>query len=311
MTRAVDPQRLRTVHLVPLTALSADGRLNLDAQARHTAAMAAAGVRVFLPAAGTGEFHSLTADEILAIVRTTREAAAGALVFAPVGGPIGQALDVGGRALAAGADGLLFMPFQHPYLSDEGARDYYLAVLDRLAAPSMIYKTAPIPSNDVLCELASDPRVIAVKYAVNSLHEFRGAVRRGGACEWLCGSAERFAPYFMLAGASGYTSGAANLCPRISLAMHAAFAERRTDEGFRLQQLLLPIEEFRARDGDSYGISMLKHALACTGTPVGPPRPPQRQLTRGEQAQIEALLPPILEAEAALAAHQPDLSRTR
>ncbi|MEX2559610.1 MAG: hypothetical protein WD403_06825, partial [Pirellulales bacterium] len=70
-------------------------------------------------------------------------------------------------------------------------------------------------------------------------------------------------------------------------------------------------EEFRARDGDSYGISMLKHALACTGTPVGPPRPPQRQLTRGEQTQIEALLPPILEAEAALAGRQPDLSRTR
>jgi 4-hydroxy-tetrahydrodipicolinate synthase len=186
-------------------------------------------------------------------------------------------------------------------LSDEGARDYDLAALDRLGAPAMIYKAAPIPSNDLLCELAGDPRVLAVKYAVNSLHEFRSAVRRGGTCEWLCGSAERFAPYFMLAGASGYTSGAANLCPRISLAMHAAFAEGRTAEGFGLQQLLLSIEEFRARDGDSYGISMLKHALECSGTPVGPPRPPQRRLTRGEQTQIESLLPPILDAEAKLA----------
>src|SRR6266849_4071856 len=69
-----DRGRLRTVHLVPLTAYDAAGKLALDVQARHTARMYAAGMRVFLPAAGTSEYHSLSADEIVALVKVTREA---------------------------------------------------------------------------------------------------------------------------------------------------------------------------------------------------------------------------------------------
>lgn len=304
MSHRIDASKLRTVHLVPPTAFHPDGRLNLEAQTRHTARMAAAGMTVFLPAAGTGEFHSLSADEIVEVVRATRLAVGPeASVFVPVGGAIGHALDVGGRGLRAGADGLMFMPFSHPYLSDCGAQDYYRTVLDRLDAPSMIYKTAAIPSDDLLLELAGDPRIVGVKYAVNNLHEFRSVAHRGRAeCEWLCGSAERFAPYYILARAGGYTSGAANLCPRLSLAMHAAFAAGRAEEGFHLQEQILPIEEYRARNGESYGISLLKYGLTLAGSPFGPPRPPQRQLSRSEQAEIEALLRPILDAEHAMEA---------
>ena len=59
MSQAFEQRCLRTVHLVPLTAYGESGELNLDAQAEHTARMSAAGMRVFLPAAGTSEFHRL------------------------------------------------------------------------------------------------------------------------------------------------------------------------------------------------------------------------------------------------------------
>src|SRR6202035_3794318 len=72
-TVVYDKSKLRTVHLVPLTAYDASGKLALDVQARHTARMYAAGMRVFLPAAGTSEFHSLSADEIMALVKVTCE----------------------------------------------------------------------------------------------------------------------------------------------------------------------------------------------------------------------------------------------
>ncbi len=116
--------------------------------------------------------------------------------------------------------------------------------------------------------------------------------------EWLCGSAERFAPYYMLAGSTGYTTGAGNVCPHITLAMHAAFAAGEYAEGMRLQALLLPIEEYRARAGDSYNISMLKGAMKVLGQDFGTPRPPQRQLTPAEQAEIEAMIRPLLGIEA-------------
>lgn len=303
MAADFDSTRLRDVHLVPLTAYAPSGELDLDAQAEHLRGMAAAGMRVYLPAAGTSEFHSLMADEVAALVRVTREAAGpDATIFAPVGLQIGHALEVGRKSLDAGADGVMFMPFGHPYLSDPGISDYYRTVMDELGCPVMMYKKAALPSDALLLEFARDPQVVGIKYAENNMHQFRQTVLAdGGNTEWLCGSAERFAPFFMLAGAPGYTTGAGNLCPRVTLAMHEAFSAGEYTEGMRLQELILPIENFRARGGDSFNISMLKHGLKLKGLDFGPPRPPGRVLTAEEEGEIEAMLQPIFAAEAKLA----------
>ena len=303
MSPAFDPASLRTVHLVPLTAYDSAGRIDKELQSAHTARMASAGITCYLPAAGTSEFHSLSAEEIVEIVRITREAAGSeAVIFAPVGLQVGHAIEVAKRSLDQGATGIMFMPFSHPYMSNEGARDYYKAVLQAAPCPALVYKKAPVPSNALLLELADDPNVVGVKYAENNLHEFRRAVLDDSPSgkpriEWLCGSAERFAPYYMLAGSPGYTTGAGNVCPHITLAMHAAFTAGEYSEGMRLQKLLLPIEDYRARAGDSYNISMLKGAMKVLGQNFGPPRPPQRQLTPQEQTEIESLIRPPLAVE--------------
>ena len=192
----------------------------------------------------------------------------------------------------------MFMPFAHPYLCNSGARDYYRQVIDRVQSPTLIYKKSAIPGDDLLLELAGDPHVVGVKYAENNLHDFRRVVLEDrGRIEWLCGSAERFAPYYMLAGSTGYTTGAGNVCPHLTLAMHAALSSGEFSEGMRWQRMILPIEDYRARDGDSFNISMLKHALRRVGIDCGIPRAPQRQLSAHERAAIDDLLAPILAAE--------------
>jgi 4-hydroxy-tetrahydrodipicolinate synthase len=308
MKAGLDLERLRTVHLVPLTAFDSDGRLNLTVQADHIRRMYAAGIRVFMPGAGTSEFHSLSASEIVDVVRVTREASGpDALVFAPVGLQIGHAIEIGTRVREVGASGVMFMPFSHPYLSTAGVRDYYLEALERIQLPALIYKKSPFPSDALLLELATHPWVVGVKYAENNMQDFRRVVLAdmaansagGGSTriEWLCGSAERFAPYYMLAGATGFTTGAGNICPHLSLAMHAAFAAGEFMQGMELQQHILPIEDYRAREADSFNISMLKHALSVIGTDFGVPRPPQRQLSAKEKTEIEQIIQPVIRAE--------------
>jgi 4-hydroxy-tetrahydrodipicolinate synthase len=283
---------------VPLTAYDRQGRTNAALQAAHVADMAAAGVRVFLPGAGTSEFHNLTVDENLESVRLTREHAPEAVVFAAVGGPIGSAVAVAERAADAGADALLFMPLTHPYLSDTGVLDFVNEVLRYTTLPAVLYKNAPIPSDRLLLKLLDNPRIIGFKYAVNDLAAFQDTFDAAyGRGVWICGSAERFAPYYMLAGSPGYTTGAGNLCPRLTLAMHAALTCGDWSEGMRLQRLILPIEAYRSRDGGSYNISMLKYAMTRVGRDFGPPRPPQRQLTPEECREVDRLLEPILAAE--------------
>ena len=72
-------------------------------------------------------------------------------------------------------------------------------------------------------------------------------------------------------------------------------------EGMRLQNILLPIEDYRARAGDSYNVSMLKHAMHLIGFDFGQPRAPFRKLTAAEEREIDEMMEAILLAEAELA----------
>jgi 4-hydroxy-tetrahydrodipicolinate synthase len=303
MPSSLRPEQLRQVQLVPITGFDAQGRLNLEVMQENTQRLLAAGVKVFIPCAGSSEFHSLSADEIVAAVKMTRETVGdAAVVMAPVGLQVGHALDVSRRSLEAGADCVLVMPLSAPYLSDAGTRDYYHALLSDLDCPLLIYKKSDIPSDPLLLELAGHPGVIGVKYAVNDIDAFHRVVRDDeGRIDWFCGSAERYAPFFMLAGATGYTSGAGNICPHLTLAMFEACQSGDWAQAMRLQQIIRPIEDYRAKAGSSYNVSFLKYAARRVGLNFGPPRPPQRRLTAEEQREIDALLEPILEADRELA----------
>jgi 4-hydroxy-tetrahydrodipicolinate synthase len=82
--------------------------------------------------------------------------------------------------------------------------------------------------------------------------------------------------------------------------MHAALASGEWQEAMRLQRILLPIELYRGRSGNSYNISMLKYAMHLVGLDFGQPRAPFRQLTPTEEREIDAMMRPILAAEAEL-----------
>jgi 4-hydroxy-tetrahydrodipicolinate synthase len=305
MNKHFDRRRLDTVQLVPPTPFTPDGgRVVPEVLSDFVRSMVAVGIRVFLPAAGTGEFHSLTVEEALACIRATRNAAGPeCTVLAPVGLGVHHACAVAEGAQQAGADAILLMPPVHPYLCDAGFRDYYRAIAAAVPGmPMLCYKRGSVPSDRLLQELAKDDGLIGVKYAVNDVDALaRLALAAQGRLGLYCGTAERFAPFFHLAGATGYTSGAGCLAPRLTLALHAALARRDYPEAMRLLSIIRPIEEARGRDGDSFNITLVKYGLEMLGRPFGPPRPPQRQLDDREKSEFRAILEPILTAEAELA----------
>jgi 4-hydroxy-tetrahydrodipicolinate synthase len=104
----------------------------------------------------------------------------------------------------------------------------------------------------------------------------------------------------MLAGAAGYTSGSGCVVPRLTLALHAALARGDARETMRLLQVIRPLEDARARDGDSYNITLVKFWLEECGHAFGSARLPQRQLTDGERVEFRKILAPIRAAETAL-----------
>ena len=273
MASTFERESLWHVQMVPLTAFDSHGRLALEPMRQNTQRLLDAGARVFIPCAGSSEFHTLTADEIVSATEMTCDVVGGqAAVLAPVGLQLAHATEVGRRALEVGAKGVLVMPLGFPYLSDEGAKDYYLELMDQLRCPTIIYKKAPIPSDKLLLELAEHKHVVGVKYAVNDISAFQTIVDRDqGRIDWFCGSAERFAPFFAIAGARGYTSGAGNICPQLTLSMHKAQVRGDWGEALRLQKIILPIEHYRAKDDSSYNVSFLKYAIKHLDLDFGEP----------------------------------------
>jgi 4-hydroxy-tetrahydrodipicolinate synthase len=303
MASRITSTTMATVQLVPLTPMSDGGRrVEYERLTMFARDLYEAGIRVFLPAAGTGEFHSLSSREVVQCVEATKAGVGpDAIVIAPVGFGLAHALEIGRGAIENEADGLLVMPPVHPYLCDEGVRDYLTSLAKELPLPLLAYKKGPAPSDALLLELCRAGKLAGVKYGENNLDAAAKLIHAvGDAALVSCGIAERYAAYFHLAGAIGYTSGAGNLAPRLTLAMHAALLRGDFAEAMRLLNILRPVEEYRARAGDSYNISMLKAAMQATGRDFGPARLPQRPITASEQREIETLVEPILAQEAKL-----------
>ena len=184
MAVTFDPGRLATVHLVPLSPFSPDGlRSCRTSSGGSPASLYEAGVRVFLPAAGTGEFHSLTAAEVVACVGATR-AAVGRRGGRPGAGRPGAGARPGDRP--GGRRGRRRRPARHaagpslplrrrgPRLlprADEGAA----AALPRLQEGAVPERRPARPSS------GETGRLVGVKYAVNDLDAFtRFAAAHGG-----------------------------------------------------------------------------------------------------------------------------------
>src|SRR5207244_647901 len=99
-------------------------------------------------------------------------------------------------------------------------------------------------TDELIGELATSEKVIGVKYAVNDLNAFANLVH-GSTREvaWLCGTAERWAPFFHLAGAVGFSSGLANFAPAESIAMFDALAGGDWARAMEIRAKLTPFEE--------------------------------------------------------------------
>ena len=295
---ATDPWN--TVQLVPPTPFSADGRsLNLRLFQDLIDKSIGNGIGVAIPAAGTGEFHSLTVDEAVAAITSAIEVARGRCkIMAPVGLGLEHALAVGERAIELGADALLVMPPVHPYLSDDGVVDYFHAIFTAFAKPLWVYKRGVYPSDVCLVDLAKRGVIAGVKYAVNDMNAVAAFVERvDGYCNVVCGTAERNAPFFHLAGARGFTSGAAILFPRLSLKLHAALAGGDYISAMKFRRILNPLELFRARQNDALNITAIKAGMKILGHDCGPVRPPYRSLTDAEWAELTTVVRSIHEME--------------
>lgn len=284
--------RLADVVVTTVTPFTAEGAVDLDAVARQAEALVGAGIRVLVPGGNTGEFSSLDLDEAVAVVdRVAAAVGTRCTVVAGVGWSSPIAVRLARRMQEAGADAVMVHHPTHTYVHPDGLAGYYERILDAVDIGVVLYKRGPSLRDRVIAELAEHEQVVAVKYAVNDCNAFARLVGVvGDRVMCLCGTAERWAPFFALAGASGFTSGLANVRADLPLEMHDRLRAGDYGAAMQLRDDVVAFEELRQRHDSGNNVPVVKEAMQLLGRDTGVVRDPLVPLSAGDRAELETIL---------------------
>ncbi|HLO36676.1 MAG TPA: dihydrodipicolinate synthase family protein [Candidatus Deferrimicrobium sp.] len=179
-----------------------------------------------------------------------------------------------------------------PFRSPEGWLRYHAELASTVPGLAIVpyIRDAAIRAEDLRALVASAPNVVAVKYAVPDPVRFAEIVGNGPGLVWICGLAERWAPFFWPAGATAFTSGLALVEPRLSLALLGHLRAHRLPAARAVWSLVAPFEALRARNGGAANVPAIKEALALRIGIGRTVRPPISELGSEDRREVSRIL---------------------
>ncbi|WP_307720024.1 dihydrodipicolinate synthase family protein [Paenibacillus koleovorans] len=288
-------KRLETISAIPVTPFHpVTKRIDWAALEQNIHFLLEQGLQVIVPCGNTSEFYSLTLEEAKAEIAKVVEIVNGrALVVAGVGYSTETAILLGEYAQAAGADAVMIHQPIHPYATSRGVYTYFKTVIESLAIPSVLYFKDPHISDDILLQLALLPKLVGIKYAVNDLPRFAQLCRnmpKHSSVKLICGTAEKWAPFFLTAGASGFTSGLVNVHPTLSFELLQAFRSGNMAAMWAIWEKTVPFENLRAKYNNGNNVVVVKEAMNQIGHYAGATREPVDPLDERDRAEVRAIL---------------------
>lgn len=292
----------------PVTHFDDDFGFMPDAYRAHCSWLLEYDVAGLFAAGGTGEFFSLTPDEIEQVVSAAVAETAGRVpLLSGCGYGTAIAVDLARRAERAGADGLLLLP---PYLvnaDQEGLAQHVEKVCRSTSLGVIVYnRDNAILTEDTLARLCErNPNLVGFKDGVGDIELMtRIFAKLGDRLTYVGGlpTAETFASPYLEMGVTTYSSAIFNFMPEWALRFYAAV--RAGDSATVLAEtrnFVLPYIGIRNR-GAGYAVSIVKAGMDAVGRPAGPVRLPLLDLNDVERAELSALIEcASLRAEAAVA----------
>ena len=291
--------RLRGVIAFPVTPFKQDLSLDLKGLRSNLQKLVEHDVCAIVVGAGTGELHSLSPGEHIAVVKATIEEVAGRRpVLAGVGFSPQIAKEMVKASTAAGVDGILIFPPYYPgEPNDEGMFAYYRDTAAATKRGAIIYSRDFANFSPAAVErLASIPNLVAYKDGQGDIRKFLQIITRvGDRLHWIGGAGDDLIPGYYSLGVRTYTSSIANVAPKLSLHLHELASARTPEADADLRELMrdlvAPLYAFRGRR-KGYEVSVMKSQMDLTGQTGGRVRPPLNDLTPDEVKELRAMLKP-------------------
>lgn len=279
MTERLEAVRnaLKGISGVPVTPYGGDGSIDIEKLKDLIGRLAAAKVHNLMAAGNTGEFFTLTMDEVRRVHAATIEAANGkALVSAAVGRSLTEAKALAKDAIADGADAIMGHHPMDPFAGPAYQAGYFLELAEFSTVPVIAYVRSDSFSVADFRKLALHPNIAGIKFASPNLMLLSEVIRatHDAPAIWVCGLAEGWAPAFYAMGARGFTSGLVNVFPERSHAIHRALEAGDFASARGLIDAIAGFEALRTKYNNGANVTVVKEALGMLGTDVGPVRLP-------------------------------------
>lgn len=285
---------LHGVSGVHVTAYDKDGEIEPKLTGRIVSDIAAAGVHNIVSGGNTGEFYSLTTDEVIRLQAIAIEAVAGrSAVTAAAGRSVREAVRVSRAAKAAGADGVMVHHPLDPFAAPHAQVDYFIAIAEAIDLPLVAYVRSDTIPLDEMVRLATHEAIAGVKFASTNTMLFADCVRatKSMKATWICGLAESWSLPFYALGGKGFTSGLVNVAPQLSLAVWNALEAGDYATARAYVDSIAPFEIMRTKYRNGANVTVVKEALRARGKEVGPVRlPGLPELDSGDRASLAKLL---------------------
>ncbi|MBN9145873.1 MULTISPECIES: 5-dehydro-4-deoxyglucarate dehydratase [unclassified Novosphingobium] len=280
----------------PVTHFDADGAFDEGPFRAHCAWMLEHELSGLFAAGGTGEFFSLTPDEVAHVVRAAvGERKADVPVISGCGYGTAIAVDIARKAEAAGADGILLLP---PYLmggKQEGLAAHIEAVCRATGLGVIVYNRGnAIVDDETLAGLCErNANLVGYKDGVGDIELMaRIYARMGDRLTYIGGlpTAETFATPYLTMGVTTYSSAIFNFMPQWALEFYNAVRSgNHAHVQQQLRDFVLPYINLR-NQGRGYAVSIVKAGCRVIGRDAGPVRSPLTDLSAVEDAQLAALI---------------------
>jgi 4-hydroxy-tetrahydrodipicolinate synthase len=248
------------------------------------------GEKMLVICGGSGEFHSLSAAEAIAVAGAAVAGAEGRCkVIAGVGGPTRNAVRMAEQAQEAGADAVLVMPHPPEVKRGEGILwERHRAISRAIDIGLLPFRSgAQLLSPRLIERFSRLDNVVAIKEESNAVDWVRTGVRlTGGKLPIITGGSENMVPYYYLAGAVGFTTGMANITLARSIDLHDAAINRDWDKAMEWRDYFEPLTNLRGE----LGTPMLKGGLEMLGLAGGPVRDTGATLDRTGRRKVGRLM---------------------
>lgn len=253
------------------------------------------GASALFVAGGTGEFFSLTPQEVVEVVACAKDTVKGSPILAGCGYGTAIARDLAVALEGAGADGILLLPHYLIGASQDGLYAHVRAVCDATRLGVTVYnRDNSILQPDTIARLAEDcPNLVGFKDGSGDIGLVREVcLRMGDRLAYIGGmpTAELFAEAYDAAGVSTYSSAVFNFVPELAQRFYTALrtSDKATMEGL-LTEFFYPFMNIRKRK-PGYAVSMIKSGARLAGFDPGPVRSPLTDLTPSEEAELQEII---------------------